>query len=194
MKKIFAILALSAAATSAMAAPTVGVSFDQDYGSETKAYIAQSTNVGTFDVGAITTRYRKYASMVNTSQYGYDKTGGFDVGYTTPSYNAYGPVGLTARVGYGRLNQVDANGGGFNGNTSYFTVGTEASTALTPSMNGFINYRHRNSFGEGPHQNRGQVGVDYAFDKNISGRLGVSYAKQAEHSGVGAVAGLSYSF
>ena len=195
MKKIFALLALSAAATSAMAAgPTVGISYDGDYGSETKVFVAQATAIGSFDAGLLATRYNKYGSFVDTSKYGKDNANGFDVGYTTPAYDVYGPIGLTGRVGYGRLNNIDQNGGGFVGNTSYFSVGTEASTPITDSLNGFINYRHRNPFSTGPIQNRAQIGVDYAVDKNISARLGVSYARQADHSGVGAATSLEYTF
>jgi len=184
MKKLFAILTLCAASASAQT--SIGLDYDHSYGTERRVSLTQKTPIGSFDAALLGTKYGKLDST------GSDKANGFELGYANGL--KYGAINVTGRVGAGRLNGIDPTGGGFISNTSYLTLGAEASVGLVDEFGLFANYRHRNPFGAGPNQNRFQVGVSVEVSPGIGGRVGISHARQAGGSGTGLTAALNYTF
>lgn len=192
MKKLFATLSLAFAASTALAAgPVVGVSYDADRANgssfdshEVKVSVAQATRLGTVDAGLLLARFQGT---------GNDDANGFEVGYSNGL--AIGRAGLKGRVAYGRLNQVDGNGGGFTGNTSYLSLGAEAATPVTTAVNAFVGYRHRNALNsDTPTQNRYTAGVDFALNKSVALRAGLAHTRQAGFSFNGITTAVAYNF
>ncbi len=184
MKNILAFAAIaSLSATAFAASPTVDASFSRDYGSETKLTVAQPTNIGTFDIGLLSTRYNQFR--------GHDKSSGYELGYSNGT--KIGPVALTGRLGYGRLTDVEG-GGGFDQSTNYVSYGAEAKLPLSSNVAAYANYRHRNPRGDGPVQNRVQAGAEFAVARGVSARLGVSHARQLKDEGTGVNVSVNYSF
>lgn len=194
LKKLLATLALSLASVSSFAAgPVIGATYDFDRANgdgyrgthEAKVSIAQPTSLGTFDAGLLGARYRG----VRTT----DDANGFELGYSNGL--AVGRVGLTGRLGYGRMNQIDANGGGFTGNTNYWSGAVEASTPVVGSLNAFAGYRHRNGFGSALQaQNRYTLGVDYAVNKSVALRAGYAHTRQGTLVYNGLTTAATYNF
>lgn len=194
MKKLLASLSLSLAALTASAAgPVVGLQYDVDRANgtgfnmahETKLSIAQDIKIGTIDGGLIMSRFNGAATS--------DNANGFEVGYGNGM--ALGKVGLKGRVAYGRMNRIDPNGGGFTGNSSYYSLGVEGAVPLNTQLNGFVGYRHRNSFhDEMIIQNRYTAGIDYAVNKNVALRVGYAHTRQGTLKYNGLTTGLTYAF
>lgn len=185
MKNILAFAAIaSLSATAFAASPTVDASFSRDYGSESKLTVSQATNVGTFDIGVLSTRYRQTVP-------GMDDSSGYELGYSNGT--KVGPFALTGRIGYGRLTDVNG-GGGFFQSTNYVTIGGEAKLPVTSNINAYANYRHRNPRGDGPIQNRVQAGAEFAVAKGVAARLGVSHARQFNDKGTGVNVSVNYTF
>ena len=194
MKKLLATLVLSVASVTALAAgPVVGVQYDMDRANgngfkaahEVKVSLAQETALGTFDAGLLGIRNQGARSN--------DAANGFELGYGNGF--AYGKYGVKARAAFGRLNQIDPNGGGFTGNTGYWSAAVEGAMPVTQTVNGFVGYRHRNSFGDGMiTQNRYTLGVDYAATKTIALRAAYAHTRQGVLVYNGLQAGVSYNF
>lgn len=193
MKNFLATITLSLAAMTASAGPVVGLQYDADRANgsgfnvahEGKLSIAQDTKLGTIDGGLIMSRY----NGATTS----DNANGFEVGYSNGF--ALGQVGLKGRAAYGRMNRIDANGGGFTGNASYVSLAAEAAVPLTPTLNGFVGYRHRRALDDGMYaQNRYTAGVDYAINKNIALRAALAHTTQGGLKYNGVSTGISYAF
>ena len=186
-------LSLSLAAFGAIAAgPVIGVQYDFDRANgdgykgnhEAKLSVAQDTKLGTFDAGLIGARFRGSVAS--------DDANGFEVGYSNGF--AYGQFGLKGRLGYGRMNQIDPNGGGFTGNTNYWSAGVEGAMPVSTAVNAFVGYRHRNGGDNITTQNRYLLGVDYAVTKSIALRGAFAHTRQGVHVFNGLQAGASYSF
>jgi hypothetical protein len=152
---------------------------------EVRAFIAQDTAVGTFDLGALYSRLR--------GQSNYDNAYGFEVGYGNGV--KIGDYGLNGRIAYGRLNSIDPNGGGFTGNASYASAAIEATAPIDANTNAFVGYRHRNGLNSNtPNQNRYIVGVDYQVTKEIAVRGGFAHTRQADIVFNGFTTALVYKF
>lgn len=143
---------------------------------------SQLTTVGTFDLGL---KHNRFTSK--------DRSNGFEIGYSNGI--RVGQVDLQGRVAYGRDNNIDAGGGGFTGNSQYWSVGAEASTPLTTDVRGFVGARHRNALNsDTPNQNRYTVGVDYSITKALTVRAGFAHYRQDRIKFNGVTTGVSYAF
>ena len=143
---------------------------------------SQLGRFGTFDLGL---KVNRFSSS--------DRSNGFEVGYGNGL--RLGAVDLQGRVAYGRDNNIDAGGGGFTGNSQYWSVGAEASMPITTDLRGFVGARHRNALNsDTPNQNRYTVGVDYALTKAFTVRAGFAHYRQDQIKFNGVTTGISYAF
>lgn len=187
MKKTILAAAILGTAFAASAGTTAFVNYDitQNNGGpqwEALVGVSQLTQLGTFDGGL---KRNRFVSS--------DRSNGFEVGYSNGL--KVNQVDLIGRVAYGRDNNIDAGGGGFTGNSQYWSVGAEASTFLTTDLRGFVGYRFRDRLNsDTPNQNRFTVGVDYAISKAITARVGYAYYRQVGQSFNGLTTSVSYAF
>lgn len=144
--------------------------------------LKQSTSIGSFDLGL---KRNRFVSG--------DNSNGFEVGYGNGL--RLGQVDLQGRVAYGRDNSIDQGGGGFTGNSQYWSAAAEASTPLSTDLRTFVGYRHRNAINaDTPNQNRYIVGVDYSISRAVTLRAGFAHYRQDSLKFNGVTTGLNFAF
>lgn len=195
MKKSLIAAALAAASFAASAGVTGFVSYDYDRDLEkNKPWFSQhetivgaklGTSLGTVDGGIVV---RQLVTGVR------DDNLGFELGYTNGL--KLGPVGVTGRVAYGRVNQVDTTGGGFTGNSEYYSLAAEAALPVTSTVTAFAGFRHRNGLeADTPAaSNRYTVGADVTLTKSLGLRVGYAHTRQAGLIFNGVTTAVSYKF
>lgn len=194
MKKTFAVFVLAAFTAVASAGPMAFVTYDYDSANgnvalksqqETQVGLAVNTQLGTFDGSVVE---RQLLTGVR------DNGLGFEVGYTNGI--KLGRVDLKGRAAYGRVNQLNTRGGGFTGNSQYYSLGAEASLPVTNTITGFVGYRFRDGLNAATPavQNRFTIGADFAINENIALRAGYAFTKQAGQTFNGLTAAVAYTF
>lgn len=193
MLKKSLIAAAFLATTSAFAQTTAFTTYDydrKDGGSffsqhELHMGLAQTTSIGTFD-GALVGR------QLVTS--GRDDNFGFELGYSNGV--KLGKVTVTGRLGFGQINGVNAGGGGFTGNSEYWSAGVEATLPITNGVTGFTSFRHRNGMNADTvsASNRTAVGAEVALTKSIALRAGYASMWQEGYRTDGLTTAVSYKF
>jgi hypothetical protein len=193
MKKTL-LLAAALVLASAAQATTVGASYDLDRANgdgfrranELRVTIAQPTKYGTFDAALTGARFNGVKN--------HDDANGFEVGYSD-SLAVTKALTLTGRAGYGRLNNIDGNGGGYTGNSSYYVLQAEAATPVAKNLGAFVGYRFRSALNaDTTTQNRYTIGADYALTKSVAVRAAYNHTRQAGLVFNGATVGATYSF
>ena len=193
MKKIIisamAALAMAFSMGSAMA-QTVEAKFSRDLSADTAVAVKQVTKFGTVDATYLNERHAKPFSK------SFDRATGFELGYTNGV--SVGAVNLTGRVAAGRLtgiNDSEEITSFLRGNTRFVSLTGEAILPVSDTVAVFGNFRHRNFRGEDtPVQNRVQAGVEVRLPYSLTGRVGISHARQDREFGTGVLAQLGYSF
>lgn len=196
MKKSLIAAALAVASFAATAGVTGFVSYDYDRDLEkNKPWLSQheavvgaalGTKFGTVDGGLVV---KQLVTGVR------DDALGFELGYTTPAVKL-GPVAVAVRAGLGRVNQIDVGGGGFKGNSSYYSLSANASMPIAQNITGFVGFRHRNGMNADTpaSSNRLTVGADLTVAPKVV--LSVGYA-QTWQNGLnlnGVTTAVSYKF
>ena len=194
MKKLIVTSIFAAASFSAAAGVTgfTGLNYDRANSGqfmrsqyELTAGASMPTKFGTVD-GALV------ATQLNSV--GRDDGLGFEIGYSNGL--KFGKVSLTGRAAYGRVNQVDTLGGGFAGNTQYYSLGAEASMPVAKNVTGFVGFRHRNGLdADTPAaSNRYSLGADVLLNKKSTVRLGYTHTRQASETLNGFTTSINYKF
>lgn len=200
MKKIFAIVALAAAATAASASNVTGT-VKYDYERMTGAGVWGSSHIV---LGSLKRDFGKYGSVDAGIGSGKLYAGplvangnGFELGY---SHSAnVGPVSVTGRVSF-RATELLLGQENVDGRTWRYAV--EGSMPVAKGVRGFVGYDHgrvKTEFAGASAKgldNRVSVGVDVDLNKNVSTRVGVIRTDVAG-SGVnynGLTAAVNYKF
>lgn len=195
MKKILTAIALATAALSA-SATTLVVEYDWNaikgkpagYSHNQYYYVGliEQTSIGTFDVGAQTTRAFVAGNTVDNAR-------GYEVGYSYPL--SYDKLTITPRIAYGRLGNIEG-GLGTMLNAKYYMPSIELSYSLAPKVGVFTSFSHMNGINADSvvRANRVMVGVDYAFTKEFALRSALSTNKFGDLRQNGVVLIGAYTF
>jgi hypothetical protein len=195
MKKIFALAALTLAVSAASAAGLSAFgTYDYDranknatgWNSQHEAHegIALSTVLGTVDASLAE------RELVTSTR---DKNLGFELGYSNGL--SLGPVALVGRASYGRENLVNADGGGFTGNSEYYGLSAEADLKVG-SVTTFAGYRYRHGLNAQTVRasDRYTVGAELPITKSVAARVGYALTKQDGYTMNGITTALTYKF
>lgn len=189
MRKNILALTFLAASSASMAAGT-GLFAKYDFGraegggvqNELIVGASQQTKIGSFDIGLKRNRFISG-----------DYSNGFELGYANGI--RINQFDLQGRVAYGRDNSIDIGGGGFTGNSQYWSAEGEGSMPVTQDVRMFVNARHRNAINsDTPNQNRYGIGADYAISKNLTLRAGVAHYRQKGLNFNGITTAVNYAF
>ena len=195
MKKLVVTAVFSACAFSASAAG-LKVMSSLDYDSANAGQFFRSQYELSAGVATMT-RFGQVDGLLVSRQLnsvGRDEALGFEVGYSNGL--KVGKVSLNGRAAYGRLNQVDTTGGGFSGNSQYYSLAAEAVVPVTSKVNGYVGFRHRNGLtSETPAtSNRYSLGGEMALGKKTAVRLGYSHTRSAGEVFNGLSTSVNYKF
>ena len=194
MKKIFTTLALVAfAATASAATGFTTYDYDQANAGQGSFEAQHEVHVG----AAVATKFGAFDGAVVGSQLvtaSRDKGLGFELGYSKGL--KLGTVAVTARAAYGRVNQLAVGGGGFTGNSQYYSLSAEAALPIAKNVTGFVGYRFRDGLNSNTPavQNRFTAGVDFAVTKGVTLRAGYAFTKQAGYNMNGLTTAVTFAF